>query len=116
MPPLGDRLRELRNQKDLSLREMARQLHNVTAAHLSDIEFGRRNPSIGLLRKLAALFDVPIEELQKLDTRPPIEAIRNVARRDPQYGIAFRTIVDRKLTGKEILEMLGPEPQGETDG
>ena len=39
---LGVRIRELRDQRDLSLREFARRLGDVSAAHLSDIELGRR--------------------------------------------------------------------------
>ena len=41
---LGQRIRELRGKKDLSLRELAKKL-DVSAAFLSDIELGRRYPS-----------------------------------------------------------------------
>ena len=115
MPLLGDRLRELRNKKDLSLREMARQVGNVTAAHLSDIEFGRRHPSDHLLHKLADLFDVPVDEFRQLDTRPPIEQIRRASSRDPQYGVAFRKIVDSKLSGEDILALLGEDKKTSED-
>ena len=46
---LGQRLRELREQKDLSLRDLAKKVEGSSAAHLSDIEFGRRFPSPELL-------------------------------------------------------------------
>lgn len=42
---LGQRIRELRERDDLSLREFARKL-GVSAAFLSDVELGRRHPSI----------------------------------------------------------------------
>ena len=50
----GDRLRELRDKKDFSLRELADKL-KVTAPFLSDIEFGRRYPSEEVLAGLAKL-------------------------------------------------------------
>ena len=78
----------------------------MTAAHLSDIEFGRRHPSDRLLQKLADLFDVPVEEFRQLDTRPPIEQIRQATLSDPQYGVAFRRIVDSNLSAEEILALL----------
>ena len=77
---LGDRLRELRDARDLSLRELAKQLGDVTAAHLSDIEFGRRFPSEELLARLAKFFKVEETELRALDTRPPVEEMKRLAR------------------------------------
>ena len=112
---LGGRLRQLRETADLSLRELARQLRNVTAAHLSDIEFGRRHPSDKLLHKLAGFFDVPIEELRKLDPRPPVREIRHMALQDPRYGLAFRKLVDHQVGAQEILNFIEELPSGEDD-
>lgn len=106
MQTLGDRLRELRNKADLSLRELARELGVVTAAHLSDIEFGRRYPSDDLLQRLATFFKVPLEDLRKLDSRPPIEEIKQAARRDPRFGYAFRRLVDQNVSASDILEFV----------
>lgn len=85
----------------------------MTAAHLSDIEFGRRHPSDRLLQKLADLFAVPVEEFQQLDTRPPIEQIRQATLSDPQYGVAFRRIVDSNLSAQDILKLLDERATGD---
>ena len=115
MYDLGNRLRELRNAADLSLREMARQLGDVTAAHLSDIEFGRRYPSDTLLSKLAELFEVSPDELRMLDSRPPINEIKRAARQDPQYGFAFRQLMDRNLTAQELLALIEQDSSNQED-
>ena len=106
MEGLGDRLRALRNDKDMSLRELAKELGDVSAAHLSDIEFGRRHPSDALLNKLATFFGVALDELRKLDPRPPIEEIKQAARNDPRIGFAFRQVVDHKVSADELLDFV----------
>ena len=110
---LGDRLRQLRDQRDLSLRELAKQLGGVTAAHLSDIEFGRRYPSDDLLAKLAGFFHVGEAELRTLDTRPPVDEIRRLAQADPAFGIALRRLVDKEVTPEQIMKLtdLGGHPK-----
>ena len=107
---LGDRLRELRDTGDLSLRELARQLGGVTAAHLSDIEFGRRFPSDELLAKLAKFFKVGEAELRALDTRPPVEEMKRLAQTDPAFGLALRKLVDKEITPEDILKLTKGKP------
>jgi transcriptional regulator with XRE-family HTH domain len=107
---LGTRLRQLREERDLSLRELAKQLGGVTAAHLSDIEFGRRYPSDELLAKMARFFRVSEVELRALDTRPPVEEIRRRAQTDPAFGIALRRLVDKEITPEQILGLTKEKP------
>ena len=107
---LGDRLRELRDTRDLSLRELARQLGGVTAAHLSDIEFGRRFPSDDLLMKLARFFGVAEAEFRSLDTRPPVEEMKRLAQTDPAFGVALRTLVEKEITPEDILKLTKGKP------
>lgn len=102
---LGDKLRELREERDLSLRELARQLREVTAAHLSDIEFGRRYPSDALLKKLAKYFGLAEKDLRALDLRPPVEEIKRLAQTDASFGLALRKLVNKEVTPDEILQM-----------
>lgn len=102
---LGDRLRQLRDARDLSLRELAKQLGGVTAAHLSDIEFGRRYPSDDLLKKMAGFFKVDEARLRALDTRPPVEEIKRLAQTDPVFGLALRRLVDKEITPEDVLKM-----------
>jgi transcriptional regulator with XRE-family HTH domain len=106
METLGDKLRQLRDEADLSLRELAKKLGGVTAAHLSDIELGRRNPSDDLMDRLAAFFGIKKDDLRAFDLRPPVEEIKRVAHSDPKYGLAFRKLLDQEVSADEILKFV----------
>lgn len=107
---LGEKIRELREGKDISLREFAKKLGEVSAAHISDIELGRRYPSDPLLLKIAALLDVSVEELQRYDNRAPVDEIKRLVQSDPAYGFAFRTLVDKKISPEEIMKLAENKP------
>jgi transcriptional regulator with XRE-family HTH domain len=102
---LGTRIRELRDAKDLSLRELAKKLDDISAAHLSDIELGRRNPSEELMSKLARVLGVPVEDLQQYDARPPIEDMKKRIRSDPAFGIALRKLMGSDVSTQKIMEL-----------
>ena len=67
--PLGARLRQLREERGISLKEMAAAL-NVSSAYLSALEHGHRGKPTGfLLHRIIAFFNViwdEAEELQRL--------------------------------------------------
>jgi transcriptional regulator with XRE-family HTH domain len=63
---LGEFLREQRSLARLSLREMAR-LTRVSNAYLSQIERGLHAPSLRVLRAVADVLEVPVEDLVNLD-------------------------------------------------
>jgi transcriptional regulator with XRE-family HTH domain len=69
MTPLGAKIRELREERGISLKEMAAAL-NVSSAYLSALEHGRRGKPTGfLLHRIIAFFNViwdEAEELQRL--------------------------------------------------
>jgi transcriptional regulator with XRE-family HTH domain len=108
---LGQRIRELRGEHDLSLRELARKL-DISAAFLSDIELGRRHPSDQLLAKIARSLGTSVEDLRQLDTRPVVDELRRLASTDPAYGFAFRQIVEKRLTAEQLLNLLAKQPAG----
>jgi transcriptional regulator with XRE-family HTH domain len=56
---IGGRLREARQQRQLSLRELAARA-DVSPSLLSQIENGRSNPSVMTLHNVATAMDVPI--------------------------------------------------------
>ncbi len=64
---LGQRIRELRDECDFSLREFADKLGGVSAAHISDIELGRRYPSHDLLKKMADKLGTTVDDLRSYD-------------------------------------------------
>jgi transcriptional regulator with XRE-family HTH domain len=114
MNTLGKRIRELRDQSDLSLREFARKLGDISPAHVSDIENGRRNPSDDLLRKMAQVLGVSFEELNKLDDRLPLEELRRAMRQDPALGFALRKVTEGKVSSDELLKLAAKKrPSGE---
>ena len=69
MTPLGAKIRQLREERGISLKEMAAAL-NVSSAYLSALEHGRRGKPTGfLLHRIIAFFNViwyEAEELQRL--------------------------------------------------
>lgn len=99
---LGERIRELREEKDMSLRELARKT-GVTAPFLSDVELGKRFPGAENLALIAKALDVTVEYLEQYDSRPPIEEMKKLAAQNPALGIAFRRIAD--LPQDEILKI-----------
>lgn len=109
MKTLGEKIRELRELRDLSLRELANKL-KLSAAFLSDIELGRRNPSDKVLLDLARELGVSIEELRTYDPRPLIDDIKRITNSEPMYGLAFRKVVDEvfknKKSPEEIMKLL----------
>lgn len=96
----------MRDLKNLSLRDFAKKLGGLSAAHLSDIELGRRFPSPDLLEKMAQSLDVTVAGLREYDSRPPVDEIKKMAEANPAYGFAFRKMVERKVTQEEIETLL----------
>jgi transcriptional regulator with XRE-family HTH domain len=106
MKTFGQNIRELRESKDLSLREFAKKLDDLSAAFLSDVELGRRYPSDKVLSKMALILGTSEEELRSYDTRPPVEEIKRLSNSDPAYGLAFRKMVESNLSAKDLIELI----------
>jgi transcriptional regulator with XRE-family HTH domain len=104
MEGLGPYMRRRRDELDLSLREFAKRL-NCSAAFISDIELGRRYPSDKVLGDIARVLDVTLEELQAMDVRAPIEDIKRLTQSDPRFALAFRTMIDKKVSAGELLKL-----------
>src|SRR5690606_12045250 len=62
MTIIGEKLKELRLQKNLTLRELGK-LTNISHSFLADIESGRSVPSIDTLETLADFFGVSTDYL-----------------------------------------------------
>ena len=69
---VGHRLRELRTERGLSMRALAR-LSGLSTNALSMIERGKTSPSVSTLYKLSEALEVPITAFFR--TEPPREAI-----------------------------------------
>jgi transcriptional regulator with XRE-family HTH domain len=104
MEGLGSYMRRRRDELDLSLREFAKRL-DCSAAFISDIELGRRHPSEKVLAEIARVLNVKLEDLQAMDVRPPIDDIKRLTQNDPRFALAFRTMIDKKVSADELLEL-----------
>jgi len=63
MQRFGEKLRTLRKQRGMTLKELATALGLTTHSHLSNIETGRKQPSLELAIKIADLFEVAVDQL-----------------------------------------------------
>jgi len=111
---LGQRLHQLRDKADLSLRELANKV-GISSPFLSDIELGRRFPSEEILAKLASTLNVSLEDLKQYDNRGPIADLKRLMDSDPKLGFAFRTAVEKiksgELTAEDIIARLSKSPR-----
>jgi transcriptional regulator with XRE-family HTH domain len=103
--PLGERIRELREERDISLRELAKKL-GCSAPFWSDVELGRRYPSEAMLKDAARLLKVSFEELKTYDTRPPLNEMKRATAKNPQYAFAFRRVIESNLSPEELLKLV----------
>jgi len=111
MKTFGQRIRELREVQDLSLREFARKLGDLSAAFISDIELGRRFPSDKVLEKMAHILKVTPGELRNYDPRPSIEELKRLATSNPTYGFALRKVAEGEITAEDLMNLAKKKQQ-----
>jgi transcriptional regulator with XRE-family HTH domain len=104
MESLGQYMRRRRDELDLSLREFAKRL-DCSPAFISDIELGRRHPSDKVLGDMARILGVTVDTLRALDSRAPIDEIKRLTQSDPRFALAFRTMIDKKVSAEELLQL-----------
>lgn len=128
MPDFGEYLRVLRGKQRMSLRDVERRT-GVSNAYLGQIEQGKRPPPHpNILKKLAPIYDVPVEELIRaagyLDEAQShwseldqLQWAVNAIQKDPGYEFGTRLDVGElkpdvmrfivqmyeKTTGKKLL-------------
>ena len=111
MKTLGQHIRELREEKDLSLREFAKRL-GLSAPFVSDIELGRRFPSDDVFEKIAQVLGVSQDDLRAYDVRIPVSELKRLAQDDPSYGVVLRKLADKKISPEEIIRMIEKKDEG----
>lgn len=116
---LGQRIRELRQEHDLSLRDLGEKLgtpgNPTSPAFLSDLENGRRFPSDEMLANLAEVLGTTVEDLRSHDQRPPSRDIQDLVDRNPQFGFAFRRAVEAIETQNLSPEQFANRVEGNAD-
>ncbi|MEU4245084.1 helix-turn-helix domain-containing protein [Actinoplanes sp. NPDC026619] len=101
---IGDRLRDLRMKRGLSLRKLAAAAE-VSPGLLSQIENSSTDPSLSTIRKLAAVFDEPISSLFEEPDAPAVHISRPGDR--PQLTASGGHNAYERLTpGRGDLEVL----------
>lgn len=102
---LGERIRELRDAKRMSLRDLAAVV-DVSPPYLCDIELGRRFPSSQILSAIAAALNVPVLELQQHDHRTLITQVRQRSSADPAYAYWLRELLEYCRTADQLREVV----------
>lgn len=111
MKTLGERIRELREECDFSVRELARKI-DVSAPFLSDLELGRRHPSDEVLARIATALKTSTDELRKHDARAPVQELKRIVASNPAMGFALRRVVDEHVSPDDLLEFLKGRERG----
>lgn len=102
---LHQALRLIRSYHDLSQTELATELC-ISNSHLSEVESGKKLPSLDLLKKYSEQFDIPLSSIlffsENLDSAKPSDKLR--------LGIARKVInimewVDNKNEAKASTKM-----------
>ena len=84
---LGDKIKELREDKRISIRGLGR-LTDVSGMHISNIEKNKINASPELVTRISEALDADIDELLHLAERVDPEVV-NVIQKNPQAVPSF---------------------------
>jgi transcriptional regulator with XRE-family HTH domain len=105
----GDRIRIARARKRLTLRQLG-ELSGNTASYLSDIENDRRLPSETVIRTLAQVLELDVDDLLAAAGRFGEDADRYI-RRNPEAGILFRRMSNNNVSPDVIRRLLEEVPE-----
>ncbi|HEY4688612.1 MAG TPA: helix-turn-helix transcriptional regulator [Anaerolineae bacterium] len=61
----GEKLRKLRTRRGLTLKELAAALGYIAHGHISELEAGKKMPTVEFVLKVANLFGVTTDQLLK---------------------------------------------------
>ena len=84
---LGEYIRNLRNKRDIGVRELGRAV-DVSGVHISSIEKNKATPSPELLRKIALILGADVDKLQAMANQVDPEVI-DVIKRSPSAVPSF---------------------------
>ena len=90
MPELAELVKARRSARNWSLRQLGTQI-GVTPAYVADIEASRRLPSSELKERLAAVLEIPMEELDAADSRLTPD-LREWVEERPQLTALLRSL------------------------
>lgn len=73
--PIGEKIRTLRREKDMTMAELGEKL-GITAAAVSRYELEQREPNFETLKNIAAILNVTIDEMLGTGTAQSLERIK----------------------------------------
>ena len=85
VPPIGERIRQKRNGKGVSVRELARQI-GVSPSLISQIETDKSNPSVSTLYAITTALGISVEELFESRSDGETAPVTDVSPRWPAEG------------------------------
>lgn len=65
MENFGEKLKALRTSRGMTLQQLAKALGYAAHGYISEIESGRKQPTVNFVLAVAKLFDVTTDELVK---------------------------------------------------
>jgi AcrR family transcriptional regulator/DNA-binding XRE family transcriptional regulator len=118
-PPVGVRVRDLRREQHVSLRELARRI-GVSAATISQVERGHTGMSVDRLMKIADALGIPAMQLISISGRETAPVQARDAQRDSQPPKLLSAVESaRRSDGADWREYppldLGPVLSGALD-
>jgi transcriptional regulator with XRE-family HTH domain len=84
-PPLGPRVRALRESMDLSLRDLAER-SGVSAPMLSQVERGETSPTLQVANRIAEGLELRLSQLLRLDEDGAVSVVKRSERRKGPAG------------------------------
>src|SRR5215211_6304215 len=112
---LGERVRELRRGRRLTLEELA-ELSGVSRAMISKLERGEKNPTLVVAAKLAEGLDVTLSGLAGVEERREVVVVRRerlMVMRDPETGFE-RQVLSPNFVGMGVEFISNTIPEGST--
>lgn len=104
--PFGKRIRQLRVERQLSLRDLADRV-GIDFTYLSKIENNRSAPpSDEVIRRLARELEADPEDLLALAAKVSQEDLRRTVADDHRLGVLFRRLQSGDLTEDQIKKIL----------
>ena len=107
----SETIRLHRKERGWTLEELSR-LTNLSVAQLSKLETGKSEPSIDSLRKLSAVYEVPMSALTHAEEIEPISPIRRgdgfVLRAGPNECVTVRYLTMKRNARMQPVEMTIP--------
>ena len=59
-----------------------------------------------MLESIATVLDSELTTMRQLDTRAPIDELKRMSEVNPTFGVAFRTLTERKVQADDLLAWL----------